>query len=229
MSDTRLRELERRWRETGAVEDEASFLVERVRSGEVTRERIELSAYCGYEAALRIVPEARHFAPSATFFLPMHLFNQLRQDVACRCAIAVGRVLAPLADRIRATTRANHCEPQLLADVVVALEDWALSQKEEDLGRVRELESRAWPLVKTDTFAFLARDAAATADHPANIQPLFIRSVELITAALGGGAFALLRDGLAREVGPWLLGTSDPLRSRSRGGPSGGAADTSAA
>lgn len=217
MSDTRLRELERRWKETGAVEDEAAYLVERVRAGEVTRERLELSAYCGYEAALRIVPEARPFAPSATFFLPMHLFNHIRQDVACRCAIAVGHVVMPLAGRIQATNRSIQFEPRLLVDVIVALEDWTLSQKEEDLGRVRELGSRAWPFVKTDTFAFLARDAAATADRPENIQPLYTRSVELISAALGGGAFALLRDGLAREVGPWLLGTGDPLRSRRRG------------
>lgn len=35
MSDERLRELERRWKETGAVEDEAAWLVERIRVGEI--------------------------------------------------------------------------------------------------------------------------------------------------------------------------------------------------
>lgn len=51
MSDTKLRDLERRWKETGAVEDEAAYLLERVRVGELTRERLELAAYCGHEAA----------------------------------------------------------------------------------------------------------------------------------------------------------------------------------
>tara|TARA_R110002072_G_scaffold47901_1_gene131238 strand:- start:2189 stop:2989 length:801 start_codon:yes stop_codon:yes gene_type:complete len=51
MSDEKLRELERRWKETGAVEDEAAFLLERVRAGELTQERLELAAYCRHEGA----------------------------------------------------------------------------------------------------------------------------------------------------------------------------------
>ena len=51
MSDTKLRELERRWKETGAVEDEAAYLLERVRVGDLTQERLELAAYCGHEGA----------------------------------------------------------------------------------------------------------------------------------------------------------------------------------
>ena len=47
MSDNKLRELERRWKETGSVEDEAAYLLERVRAGELTQERLELAAYCG--------------------------------------------------------------------------------------------------------------------------------------------------------------------------------------
>lgn len=37
MTDSRLRELERRWKETGAAEDEAAFFRERWRTGELTR------------------------------------------------------------------------------------------------------------------------------------------------------------------------------------------------
>lgn len=51
MSDQRLRELERRWRETGAVVDEAAYLLERVRVGDLDLERLELAAYCGSAAA----------------------------------------------------------------------------------------------------------------------------------------------------------------------------------
>lgn len=53
MSDATLRELERRWKATGSVEDEAAFLLERVRVGDLTRERLELAAHCGHEAASR--------------------------------------------------------------------------------------------------------------------------------------------------------------------------------
>jgi hypothetical protein len=53
VSDARLRELERRWKETGSVDDEAAYLLERVRVGDLTRERLELAAYCGHEGATR--------------------------------------------------------------------------------------------------------------------------------------------------------------------------------
>jgi hypothetical protein len=51
VSDARLRELERRWKETNSPDDEAAYLLERVRVGDLTRERLELAAYCGHEGA----------------------------------------------------------------------------------------------------------------------------------------------------------------------------------
>lgn len=61
MTDARLRESERRWKETGALEDEAQYLRERVRAGELQADRLEVAALCGDEAArtaLRFVPQA---------------------------------------------------------------------------------------------------------------------------------------------------------------------------
>lgn len=54
MSDERLRWLERRWRETEGVEDEAAYLLERVRVGNLAQEQLELAAYCGQRAARSI-------------------------------------------------------------------------------------------------------------------------------------------------------------------------------
>jgi len=53
MSDSKLRELERRWRETKSVEDEAAYLRERVRVGDLTQERLELAAVAGGRATAR--------------------------------------------------------------------------------------------------------------------------------------------------------------------------------
>lgn len=58
VSDARLRELERRWRETGAPEDEAAWLSERLRAGEVSAEQVELWAYCGRPGAALVMPQA---------------------------------------------------------------------------------------------------------------------------------------------------------------------------
>ncbi len=51
MSDQRLRDLERRWRQTGAIEDEAAYLLERLRTGGLSRENVRLAAVCGHTAA----------------------------------------------------------------------------------------------------------------------------------------------------------------------------------
>lgn len=51
MTDDRLSELERRFRATGAIEDEVPLLRRRLRRGDLTAERLELAAYLGHEAA----------------------------------------------------------------------------------------------------------------------------------------------------------------------------------
>lgn len=48
-----VREAERRWRASGSLEDEVSFLVARRRAGELTEERLRLAAHCGHPAAAR--------------------------------------------------------------------------------------------------------------------------------------------------------------------------------
>lgn len=52
MSDQELRELERRWKSTGSTDDEAAFLLERVRTGELWPERLELASYMAHAAAV---------------------------------------------------------------------------------------------------------------------------------------------------------------------------------
>lgn len=51
MSDRELQRALRRWRDTGSSEDEAVYLRERLRSGELAQERLLLAAYLGHPAA----------------------------------------------------------------------------------------------------------------------------------------------------------------------------------
>lgn len=55
MADEELRQLFRRWKETGACADEAAYLSARVRAGELTLERLELAAWLGCEGATAVV------------------------------------------------------------------------------------------------------------------------------------------------------------------------------
>lgn len=51
MSDSKLRELERRWLATRSPVEEAAFLLERVRVGDLGRDCLELAAFYGHQAA----------------------------------------------------------------------------------------------------------------------------------------------------------------------------------
>lgn len=51
MTDQKLRELERRWKETRSVKDEAAYLREQVQARRLTIERLRVAAECGHPAA----------------------------------------------------------------------------------------------------------------------------------------------------------------------------------
>lgn len=67
MTDARLRDLERRWKESGAVEDEVEYLKERLRVMDLAPERVDLAAYCGAPAAA-LVTQGRAEVPSGTAY-----------------------------------------------------------------------------------------------------------------------------------------------------------------
>lgn len=64
MSDEQLRELDRRWRESGAVEDQAVLLLARLRAGHMTVRRLELAAGLGSAGAVRAATAQRNPLPS---------------------------------------------------------------------------------------------------------------------------------------------------------------------
>jgi hypothetical protein len=55
MSDPRLAGLEKRWKATGSVKDEAAYLSEALRLGAVIRARVELAAFLEHPAAVAVV------------------------------------------------------------------------------------------------------------------------------------------------------------------------------
>ncbi|MBL4849124.1 MAG: hypothetical protein JKY65_26665 [Planctomycetes bacterium] len=57
MSESGLRQLERRWKETGSVDDGAAWLKEGMRLQVVSRDRVGLAAHCGYEVALLVLAD----------------------------------------------------------------------------------------------------------------------------------------------------------------------------
>lgn len=94
MSDSRLRDLERRWRQTGAVEDEAAYLTERVRTGDLSETMKQVLLLCEYPAAslafrARLTP---FLAPDT--WISLLAGTSLETDV--RAAIACARLILPI-------------------------------------------------------------------------------------------------------------------------------------
>ena len=63
MSDERLRELERKWRQSGETADEVAYLSECVRAGRFGLDRIELAALLGHVASTQVTARS---TPAAT-------------------------------------------------------------------------------------------------------------------------------------------------------------------
>lgn len=53
MTNSRLRELERRWRKGASPDEEARYLLERVRVGDLSAEQLRLAGHCGHAGANR--------------------------------------------------------------------------------------------------------------------------------------------------------------------------------
>ena len=115
MSDQRLRQLERRWRETGATHDEAAFLLERVRTGQLDQENLALAAYCGNTGAMAAMEEA---APER----PDGLEEWVRGLARWRFGLA--RAAETAADLSLPIWAARHPDDSSMQTLVVKLRTW---------------------------------------------------------------------------------------------------------
>ncbi|MCO5167605.1 MAG: hypothetical protein M9894_14755 [Planctomycetes bacterium] len=100
MSDGRLREAERRWRQSGSVDDEAAFLRERVRAGALPPTRLEVAAACGHPAAARALPAPTRgllgraldrVREALTGDDPWRRLRRFEPEVKVRAALAIAR------------------------------------------------------------------------------------------------------------------------------------------
>lgn len=90
MSDERLRELERRWEETGSSEDEAALLLEMVRIGALTKARLRSLAILGHPAALLAQQVSPGWAEGLSW---LYALEELGRGVLLRAALAVLRTI----------------------------------------------------------------------------------------------------------------------------------------
>lgn len=119
MTDERLRETERRWRERPSVELLERYLGERLRAGTISRERVAIAAYCGEEAAVGIAGAQLVDETIPPFTLSMLSESELPLERFARGLAAWGSVV-PLA--ILAITSIREHESE-----------WSISAAAEDV------------------------------------------------------------------------------------------------
>lgn len=127
MSDARLRELERRWRETGSVEDEVAYLRERARTGDLPGLARELQLWEGVERALLSTHERRPTSSILDQLISTHELFVNRLAPSDR-EVQVCRRIAHAAVR-RAAELAG--EPQDIAEALALMERFLATEDPE--------------------------------------------------------------------------------------------------
>ncbi len=188
-NDARLRDTERRWRATGLAEDEGLHLLERVRSGALTRERLEAAAHCtdpGARCALGL--QADPLDPRLS-----EVVSQLRRyegHLPARAAILLGlRVATAPADRglLRHAWNCADADDQARAEVRHMLS-------------IHQLTPNVSSSLEVKSVVVLAC-RAATDGSVSDAMKAFQRATANHLAD-GWGAL--------RDLGAWLLGKGDP-------------------
>jgi hypothetical protein len=222
LSDTTLAALERRFRATGAIDDEERWLVERLRLGQLEERGLVIAAGLGHEASRRLAP--------AIGLGPLELVDQGEGEVRGRAAVAVVNATLmrmaerwPLVELIPWRDAADRADDWLVcpcATCVAALSVadgvWASDCPPEC----------CWMPVDYDlqTFALALNAVLDVAGGEPYTPTWFERVSDMTTDPVHAldhedDAERLARTqrvvhAVSREVIPWTLGYSDPVRER---------------
>lgn len=215
VTDGRLREAERRWRQSGSIDDEAAFLRERVRTGALPPTRLEVAAACGHPAAARALP-----APTRGLF--GRAFDQVREaltgdepwrrlrrfapEVKVRAALAVAR---PTFAAAGATGEVAAAAARALA----ATEAWLAAPSEARAAAASEAAADLYDLINREFTAEVADSlqwavcvaaAADTIETPASLDTCHLAAGAARALARGADP-ATAEDGAA----VWRLAAQD--------------------
>lgn len=213
MADDDLRALERAWQQSGSVEDEAAWLLQRVRSGELPRERLELAADLGDPASCAALQASGSFQPPdrSQFLVLLQALPPLEEGL--RAALAMVRWLLSQS----ACNERSEWERELSQKASVALaraEAWVVRPCPEHEAAV--LECTSWPAGIPPGWYGKSRHFHAALAMRDVVEFLRSREREQLQRALAWASLEGAFDALQGEVVPWVLLRSDPLQDRLR-------------
>jgi hypothetical protein len=202
MSDQKLRDLERRWRETGTVEDEAAYLLERMRVGELSSEKLELAAFCAHEGARRALGSD---APALPTEVEAWLIGL--RDRSHHAALRAGLALAALALPEWEALHPSDSRPRMALDTVREVLAETEGSRESSAAAADEANDAAIETERDPNRASSAAScAAALADFAAGAFGMILDVYECARDALGPSwDTTAIRDTLRGEVVGWAL------------------------
>lgn len=210
MSDQRSRELERAFRATGSVADEAAWLGARLRAGEVEQTKVELAVFLGSGAARLVIGDRApiHTRPprSGVKGFVRKGLAQWGHVVLVRAAIAAARlVVRDDEDLPEAVGRGNlHLAEEYAIEPRQALMRALVLPLPQP--RDERWHSRWWACFGcTCTLSALDIGGPQPGWHAKD-------TAESVAKVVGGDA--AVRAGIVAELLPWALGYSDPVRER---------------
>lgn len=224
MTDSHLRELERRFKESGSVEDEVAYLLERVRLGELDRDMLELAAYCGHQASCQALGDQVPRMPEKlkAWVEGLQVWNK---ETCVRAVIAVAQTCISIwAKRYPEENRPQRAIASAIAWAMCPCEGHERAAR---TARDAAVEARAAGLteaVETDpelsswdegVEARAADAAAGAAAWAALAAGSTSAAVAAGVAAVEVDAYAALanqvKQAICNDLIPWALGYDDPL------------------
>jgi len=184
--DERLRRLERAFRASGAAEDEAEWLRERVRRGELDPARLDAAAALGHPAAL---------LASGRGDEPLRALERLGPTALGRAAVAAAELVLPVWEG----AFARDPRPRL---AVAAARAWTLCPCTPHLQEARALGLQVYATVGDLPEA---SHAARAAMHCGALLGTERVGEAVASAELAGVSRAALHDAIRAALVPWLL------------------------
>lgn len=215
MGDGDLRALERRWHETGEVEDEARWHVARVRSGALSQDRLDLAAAMGVPGALAAVSRKRPPKPPGSEKglrawlgdLELHGAEPVR-----RAALAVAGL--SLAEALRARRRRPPFHPALVRAARAWFDAAIRRTLADDEPSKARLQTVATTLRERHLEYVLAQEDALelrTVVHVADALSYPVCLVASWYEPPPDEQVATIHGAVAAALGPWALKLRDPL------------------
>ncbi|MEZ6188833.1 MAG: hypothetical protein R3F62_27995 [Planctomycetota bacterium] len=197
MADRTLRELERRWKETGSVEDEAVLLLERVHVGDLAARRLEVAAAVGHPAARVALTDRR--APRTP--------GEWTRVFAHAEPMWLRRAAASACTDLLAGYETAHADDLRPRAALEAVEAWLVCPCEAHRAAAADLQLLV--AFTYDAMPDLALSLTEIAQGDAEVAR---ECLDAVFVSVGNDE--AIRAGLRRDLVPWLLGYADPVRER---------------